>query len=368
MDKIFDIYKLTLAWLNSANGISNQSIKKLFDYFGTASSMWYNLKKETGALTFLSPDIKKYLCDVQDGFEEKLRKKLVQENVFIVTMFDDDYPAKLKHIEGTPYILYCKGDIKAVNDISIAVVGSRKATAYGKWAADKLTGELADYGITIISGLATGIDSIAHRAAIEHGALTVGVIGCGIDIVYPKKNEALYNEIINRGGAVITEYPFGMEPMPGNFPARNRIISGLSDGVLVIEAQEKSGTLITAGHAADQGKDVYAVPGNINSLFSRGTNKLIQDGAKLVMTVDDIFEENIGLKNLIREKKYSGFDTNNLSDPELMVLKALKSGSNTIDEISQETNMNTGAILATMTLLEMKGLIKRVSSDSFALS
>lgn len=355
----------TIAWLNSASGMTNGKIERLLEYFNhSTSDLWFNFEKEKYNITFLKPEVISILVKTKTNFEEKMIKNLYDENAYIVTIYDENYPLKLKQIVGAPYILYYKGRLKNIDDVSIAVVGSRKATAYGKWVAEKLTGELSELKVNIVSGLAAGIDSIAHKTALKAKTKTIGVIGCGIDLVYPKFNEHLYKEIEETGGAVITEYSFGTKPLPYNFHDRNRIISGLSDGVLVIEAQEKSGTLITAGHAANQGREIFAVPGNIDSLYSKGTNALIKDGAKLTTTIDDITEEILELKEIIKMKRKK-FDYSTLSDEEIKIINCLKSGCSTVFDIHEKTNINTGTILSLLTFLEMKGAVLQIQGNSF---
>jgi len=356
--------QITLSWLNSTNGISNGKIEKLLEYFGGVDKIWDNFENEKNNLNLLKPEIIYNLSKTKKTFKENLTNKLAKENASIVTYFDDEYPKKLKNISGSPYILYYKGNLKASNSISIAIVGSRKATEYGIWVTEKFAKELSELGVTIISGLANGIDTVAHKTAIKYNANTIGVIGCGIDIVYPKKNETLFNKILDCDGAVISEYPFGMQPMPSNFPDRNRIISGLSDGVLVIEAQEKSGTLITAGHAANQGREIFAVPGNIDSFFSIGTNLLIKDGAKIVTCIEDIIEEIPELRKIIHKK----LDDNtiiNLNENESKIINSIISNNYTLFDIANNTSMEIGEILGTLTILELKGLIRKTSGERY---
>ena len=360
-----NVNQITLAWLNSVNGIGNGKIQKLLDYFGSPEELWYNFEDERYNLNMLKLENINELIAIKDDFEYKLIKKLIEHNSKITTYFDEDYPRKLRNIDGAPYILYYNGNLNCSNNISIAVIGSRKATSYGKWTAEKLTRELSELGVTIISGLAAGIDTIAHKTALKYNSKTIGSIGCGIDIMYPKKNEELYKAIADAEGAVITEFPFGMEPMAANFPIRNRIISGLSDGVLVIEAQEKSGTLITAGHAANQGREIFAVPGNIDSLYSKGTNALIKDGAKIVTCIDDIIEEILELKDIINKKKK--FSYYNYNESELKIINYLKSGEKTIFDINENTSMEINEILSTLTILEMKNAVKQMPGNKFYL-
>jgi DNA processing protein len=364
MNTYLNLKQVTLAWLNSVNGISNRKIEKLLEYFNGPDELWNNFDTEKNNLSILTPENINNLSKIKCEFPDALQKKLIENDVSLVTYFDDEYPIKLRNIDGAPYILYYKGNISISNSLSIAVVGSRKATDYGAWAAEKLSRELAELGVTIISGLATGIDTIAHKTAIKYNTKTIGVIGCGIDIVYPKNNEILYKKLVEEDGAVITEYSFGMKPMPSNFPDRNRIISGLSDGVLVIEAQQKSGTLITAGHAANQGREIFAVPGNIDSLFSKGTNLLIKDGAKIVTCIDDIVEEIPKLKGMNTSKKKKN-DNDNLSDDEFKIIKFLLSNSATLYEISENLDLKINEILSTLTILELKGLVNKTASGRY---
>ncbi len=204
-----------------------------------------------------------------------------------------DYPERLRNIYDPPKKLYVLGNFKILKEKAIAIVGSRKATEYGKKVAFQISQELTKENINVVSGLAIGIDTYAHLGAIsiQNQASTIAVLGSGIDEMYPKENTELARKIIQTGGCIVSEYPLGTKPNKINFPQRNRIISGLSDGVVVVEASEKSGSLITAEFGIEQGKEIFAVPGNIDNLLSKGTNKLIQDGAKMVLSSKEILEE-----------------------------------------------------------------------------
>jgi DNA processing protein len=260
------------------------------DYFGGAKQVWEadaNKLLSTGLL-----DVKtcnnllehREKIDVQNLAEERARK-----GIQVCTIFDSEYPCLLRNIFNPPIILYYRGVLPVFEHNTIAVVGARRASAYGKNAAVMLAAALAEQGIWVISGAARGIDTAAHRGALKQGR-TVAVLGCGVDVIYPPENGPLLNEIV-QSGAVISEYPPGTPAHPGFFPARNRIISGLSLGTVVVEAAEKSGALITADFALEQGRDVFAVPGSIFSQQSKGTHNLIKQGAKIVGTVEDILEE-----------------------------------------------------------------------------
>lgn len=295
-------------------------------------------------------------------YEKKVRIKGAK----ILTDFDDDYPEVLKSIDDRPMVLYVKGSLVKDDAIAIGIVGSRKSTSYGKWACEKFSGDLAGIGATIISGMASGIDTHAHRAAIDAGGRTIAVLGCGVDVVYPQKNKSLYDEIPS-SGAVVSEFPLGTQPLPYNFPMRNRIISGLSLGIVVIEAQEKSGSLITASYAASQGRDVFAVPGNINSLYSSGTNLLIKDGAKPLLSTADIIEEYTELRSASARMLDKVLDEQSLSETEKKVLRILQGGPQHCDIIALRTGLDISTVLGTLMILEMKETIKELSSRTFAL-
>lgn len=295
-------------------------------------------------------------------YEKKVRIKGAE----ILTDFDDDYPEALKSIDDRPMILYVRGSLKKEDAAAIGIVGSRKATSYGKWACEKISGDLAGLGVTIVSGMASGIDTYAHRAALDSEGRTIAVLGCGVDVVYPQKNKTLYEEI-SSNGAVISEFPLGTQPLPYHFPMRNRIISGLSLGIAVIEAQEKSGSLITASYAASQGKDVFAVPGNINSLYSSGTNLLIKDGAKPLLTTEDIIEEIPVLRSNSRKMFNKGHEKIPLSETEKKVLGVLQEGPLYSDIIALRTGLDISTVLGTLMILEMKETIKELSSRTFTL-
>ena len=226
-----------------------------------------------------------------DSQESSVKGDYMKNNdIKIITLLDKEYPEKLKNIYDKPKVLYAKGNIKLLNEQSVAIVGCRDCSNYGKNIARKLSYSLAKENICIISGLAKGIDTFSHIGALEAGGKTIAVIGSGLDYVYPYENKDLYERILKNDGLIVTEYNLGTKPERLNFPARNRIISGLSDAIVIVEAKEKSGALITAEFALEQGKEVLAVPGNINSINSKGTNCLIKDGAVIVTDYKDVLE------------------------------------------------------------------------------
>ncbi len=337
------------------------------DYFTDLNEFW-NLSNETlMKLEFLSIEVKENI--IQNKKLENITKvlnKIEKENVDTITIYDENYPPSLRYIDDKPLVIFKKGQDLDESNLNIGIVGSRKATAYGKWACEKFTKELVNMGVTIVSGLAQGIDTIAHRTALENNGKTIGVLGCGIDIVYPKKNLNLFNEM-EKNASILSEFPIGTDPIAFNLPQRNRIISGLSLGVVVIEAQEKSGSLITAHHALDQGKDVFALPGNINSIFSGGTNKLIKDGAKPLLTIDDIIEEIYELRALNREIKVAKIDYDSLSETEASIVKLLGQGPIHSDLIAYNLNIDISTINSSLTILELKGIIGELQARVFAL-
>ncbi|GKU24768.1 DNA-processing protein DprA [Clostridium folliculivorans] len=265
----------------------------------------------------------------------KLTTYIIKNNIGLVTYTEDRYPSPLRHIKDAPYCLFYKGDIDILNKkINIAVVGSRKCTSYGREATKFICRELSRYDTCIISGGAYGIDSEAHKSVIENKGVTCGVLGCGIDVIYPAYNKILY-ENIAVNGCLISEFLPGTKPLPYNFPRRNRIISGLSKAVIVVEANEKSGSLITANYALDQGKDVLAVPGTIYSPQSKGTNKLIRDGATSILDTITLLE---GLDINMKKNK-------NFSDTlKAQIIRLLNDKPTHIDEIIRNTDIDTSMI------------------------
>lgn len=281
-------------WLSSLPGIGSVRSQQLLELFGSPRNLWYAKKRELEKVHFLTGGMINQIT----GFPlkvlaEKHLETIHKYNIRVVRIIDESYPLLLKNIYDPPIVIYVRGILDA-DEKAIAVVGSRNATAYGNIIAGVLAGEITRQGITVVSGMAKGIDSSAHKGALKSGGKTIAVLGCGPDIVYPPENHQLMERIIH-SGAIITEYVPGTPPIRGNFPARNRIISGISMGVAVVEANEKSGSLITAEFALEQGREVFAVPGNVNSGNSTGTNRLIRDGAKIVTDVKDIFEELNGI-------------------------------------------------------------------------
>ena len=291
-------------------------------------------------------------------------EKLERHGVKTFTCRDEGYPARLKQIYDYPPILYVKGTILPQDEWCLAIVGTRKATVYGRQAAEEIAADLARNKITIVSGLARGIDSIAHRGALEAGGRTIAVFGCGLDIVYPSENASLAQTITDNG-ALLSEFPLGAEPRRENFPLRNRIMSGLSLGVLVVEAGDTSGAMITARLALEQNREVFAVPGSILSPTSRGTNNLIQEGAKLIRDYTDILEE-LNLRAVAHQIEVK--EVIPASDTESLLLKLLSAEPIHIDEVCRSSGLPIATVSSTLAMMELKGMVRQVGTMNYILS
>lgn len=346
-----------LIWLNSINGIGNATIEKLLWHFGSFEVLWNAPVNEIMNVPNVRKKVLEKLIDLRNiDYLKKCKERISSKKVVCMDRSDDIYPESLKNIPDPPQLLYKKGKIIKGDRNAIAIIGSRKCTSYGKNIAYKFAKELASYGVTIVSGMAYGIDSAAHRGALDGGGRTIAVLGCGVDICYPKSNANLMRDIIENG-AVLSEYFLGTNPTPGNFPRRNRIISGLSKGVLVVEAGLKSGTLITVDCALEQGKEVFSIPGNINCSVSQGTNKLIKEGAKPVTCVEDILEE-FNIQKQMREN--DNIDLG-LSDTERKVLEiVMKKQPIHMDMIGSILDLDAGTLNSIVTILEIKEIIEQL--------
>jgi len=287
---------------------------------------------------------------------EKILKELKKKKIEFITLREKDYPRLLKEIYAPPPVLFYQGKIKA-EEYSLAVVGTRKTSNYGRQVVPQIVKPLAENKITIVSGLALGIDSLAHQATLQATGRTIAVLGAGLDKIYPQSNQKLADKIIDSGGLLLSEFPPATIPLKGNFPRRNRIISGLALGTLVIEAPEKSGALITAYYSLEQNREVFAVPGSIFSKNSAGTNKLIKLGAKAVTKAQDILEA-LNLKSSIRylENKKIIPETKE----EKIILKILTNESLHIDKIIEWSKLESSVVNSTLALMEIKGLVKNI--------
>ncbi len=347
--------------LNAHPKIGSQTIKKVLAAFPDLEKMWQRAEPEI--LRNFEPKIADLVIEARSQFDpERELERLKKYDIGYITMSDKDYPDLLNEVHDCPAVLYVKGNIAALKMPSIAIVGSRRYTSYGKRVARQLAASCVEAGLSVVSGLALGIDGEAHRAVVENGGITVGVLACGVDKIYPGSHTELAREIIKSGGAIISEQPPGTEAFKQNFPARNRIIAGLSLGTLVIEAAEKSGALITAYCALEYNREVLAVPGNIDSEFSKGCNLLIQKGAKLVAKIEDVLEE-FNLEARKVESRVKAMAP--LTEDEDRIITLLGSGERHVDELVSETRVNIIALNSALTTLEMKGMIENVGGGRY---
>jgi len=361
-------------WLSSIPALGSVRGRKLLDYFGTPEEIWRASKQSLQKVPELGPILVDRLLDeTLRSNAQKHMSYMAKNNIDAIVLNDISYPTLLKEIYDPPLVLFKRGRLE-VNKC-VAVVGSRKASDYGLKVAKELAYGLARNGINVVSGLARGIDSKAHEGAIDASGITTAVLGCGVDVIYPPENERLFNKILS-SGALVSEYLPGFPPLPGNFPARNRIISGLCSGVIVIEANEKSGSLITANFALEQGRDVFAIPGNLGNMNSKGTNKLIREGAKLVTCVDDILEEinffdleNKVIKHKLKEKapKSVSISIDNLEDDEKKIVTSLLIEELHIDELSKKTGLEMKTLNSLLIMLELAGYVEQRAGKFFSL-
>jgi len=344
--------------LNLTPGVGSTLIQRLLDRFKTPEAVFHAPTKELLKVEGLG---EKVAGEIRKGPLEKVVERelylLKEAGGKIVTLKDDAYPKRLRDIYDPPALLYVRGELKKEDELAISIVGSRKTSPYGRWITEKIGQELARHGVTVVSGMARGIDSLAHWGAISGGGRTIAVLGCGVDVIYPSENRKLFEKIIDRG-AVISEFPMGSPPEGGHFPKRNRIISGLSLGVVVVQASEKSGSLITAGYALEQGREVFAVPGNVGAEGSRGTNQLIKEGAKMVESSEDILEEILPQwrreDEVLREVKRPEED---LIEEERILYELLGETPTHIDVMIRESRFDPGKVSSLLLDLELKGLI-----------
>ncbi|MFH0826379.1 MAG: DNA-processing protein DprA, partial [Candidatus Omnitrophota bacterium] len=341
-------------------------LKRLLEIFGTPENILKASSRQLAAAAGIGEKIAQKINSLKDEDLERelaLAKKL---NLRIVTLEDKDYPANLKHIPDPPIVLYIKGSIQREDRLAIGIVGSRRATFYGLTQAERFASELSERGLTIVSGLARGIDTCAHKGALKRGGRTLAVMGSGFRHIYPEENIGLAEDI-SKSGAVISEFSFDTPPLKENFPCRNRVISGLSLGVLVAEAAQTSGALITADFALEQGREVFALPGKVDSPNSIGALGLIKEGAKLVSCVDDILEElNLGTV-LPREAapQLALRQNPDLREAEHLVYNLISKDSVLLDDIVEKTNMDISKISDILLRLQLKRLVQQLPGKQF---
>ena len=338
---------------------------QLESYFGDLEAAWKATSGEIKHAGLDSPALRA-IGEWRDKINPDAElEKLERQHIRVLTCKDKDYPRRLREIYDYPPVLYIKGLLLPEDDWCLAVVGTRRATIYGKQVTGEIVTDMVRSRITIVSGLAKGIDTIAHRSALEAGGRTIAVMASGMDIIYPAENINLAESIMEHG-ALISEYPLGAKPRAENFPRRNRILSGLSMGVLVTEADEDSGAMITARDALEQDREVFAVPGSILSPSSRGTNHLIQAGeAKLVNKYTDILEE-LNLTTVARQIEMREILPE--SETETLLLKQLSAEPSHIDEVCQRSGLPAATVSSTLAMMELKGLVKQVGTMNYVLS
>lgn len=355
-------------------GIGPLRFKLLLDYFGSGERAW---RAETK--TLIKIRLGEKLTAKFDHFRNTFPlddyiKDLEKKKIKVVTVKDKEYPDLLSHISDAPFLIYVRGDMTVLNDPPtggaprIGVVGTRKITGYGEEVTKKITRELVLAGVTIVSGMAYGVDTAAHETAIANGGKTIAVLGCGADIIHPRANTALYWQIVKKSGAVISEFPAGMYAEKGLFPARNRIISGLSLGVVVTEGAFDSGALITARYAGEQGREVFAVPGPITSEMSSAPTILLKQGAKLVTEAKDILEElKINPKSKLQiTNKIQNPNFQNLSKEEKIIIDLLQNESLHFDEIVKKSEIDASRLGSILTMMEMKKIISNQGGGMYS--
>ncbi|MFH1563239.1 MAG: DNA-processing protein DprA [Nitrospirota bacterium] len=353
--------------LNMITGIGPMRFATLLKHFGSPQAILSANASNLSQVKGIGPQLAQRIIEEKDKVKVDAElEKVEKEGVTVLTLDSEDYPMNLKSIYDPPPVLYLKGKLQPDDRLSIAMVGSRAATTYGKTIAERLAAELVHAGFTIISGLARGIDVASHRSAIDSNGRTIAVLGCGIDIIYPPENKKLFYEIIEHG-AIITEFPIGTPPEKFNFPQRNRIISGLSLGTVIVEAPLKSGALITADCALEQNREVFAVPGSVGSRLSQGTHQLIKQGAKLTESAEDIIEElelfRDALKNIPQVKKNTEIALSTDEDKLYQFISSIEPQH--IDTISCLSQMTAAQVAGVLIQLEIKGVIKQLMGKRF---
>lgn len=354
-------------WLaiNTIPDLGPVTIKKLVDHFGSIDKVWQAEPQAFSQIEGLNRKaLNSFLNNRNNVNPEAELEKIAGINV--VTLEDETYPELLKHIYDPPPVLYFKGELARPDEKTLAIVGTRKASRYGLEFAKKLASDLAGYGIMIVSGLAAGIDTAAHQGALEASGKTLAVFGCGVDYIFPSDNRELASKI-EKSGALVSEFPLGTKTERSHFPRRNRIISGLSLGVIVVEGHYDSGAMITAKQALDQGREVFAVPGNVELEQSKGPHWLIKQGAKLVESVEDVLEE-LNIKKMPNAEcrmTNEGVPAAQLSDEEKRVVAILSKEPKMIDKIAQETGFSAPQTASILMVLEVKNIVQQYPGQSY---
>jgi len=346
-------------WLgfNLVRGIGPMRLRALLNVFGDVKTAWHASEQMLRELHLDQRALRNLLkTRKQEDLDEVLRR-VERSNAHVLTWESPDYPTLLSQIPDAPPVLFVRGELTPTDEWSVAIVGTRKATVYGREVAYRLASNLASQAVTIVSGLARGIDGIAHKAALDVKGRTIAVLGCGVDYIYPAEHRALARRIVENG-ALVSDYPLGTRPEAANFPARNRIISGLSQGVIVIEAGNRSGALITADFAADHGREVFAVPGSILSPASVGCNRLLRDGAAIVTEARDVLET-LHFDQLAEQQVARAILPDN--EIEAAILDQLSAEPCHLDILSRDLEIPVKEVSSTLVMMELKGMTRQVS-------
>ncbi len=349
---------------NIVRGIGPVRLRALLDYFGDVEQAWHAPSQELVSAGLDRRSVESLLAARSAIDLDQELERIRDDGVRLLTWQSPGYPRLLLQIHDPPPVLYVKGSIVENDAWAVAVVGTRRASSYGREVTRQLAASLARSGITIVSGMARGIDGEAHRAALEAGGRTIAVLGCGVDVIYPPEHRNLAAEIAAHG-ALVSDYPMGTKPEGRNFPPRNRIISGLSLGVLVVEAGRRSGAHITADFAAEQGRDVFAVPGSILARGSAGTNRLVQDGAKVVLGPEDILEE-LNLTMVVEQVEAR--QVLPADETEAVLLSHLSTEPVHVDELQRQLELPIAQVSSTLALMELKGMVRQVGSMKYIIA
>ncbi len=349
-------------WFANIKGITNKRKIEIREKLDEARSLFYMEEVQMEQLDLTSKEIEYLIESIKKWKVEQEYRMMLKKDVTFVPIWHKAYPKKLKEIYGPPYALYLKGRLPVPEKKSVAIVGSRECSQYGYSMAKEFAAELAKAGVQIISGMARGIDSVSQKSALSAGGTSFAVLGCGVDRCYPREEIGLYTELIEQGG-ILSEYPIGTEPLKQHFPARNRIISGMADAVLVMEAKEKSGSLITADMALEQGKDVYALPGPVNSALSQGCNNLIKQGADILLSPEILLKEwGISHEDLVKNDR---LPKKLLEQPENMVYSCLDLHPQNLGQLLHKTSLSIPELLDILMRLEVMGMIKEISKNYY---
>jgi DNA processing protein len=347
-------------------GVGPRIRQALLEYFGDPATVLAAPLSELKVVKGVGTKLGKVIEQAREEIDlEPLEIFCHERGIRIITEQEQEYPRALLEIVDPPGVLFLRGSLRPTDALAIAIVGTRHATAYGKQQAERLAGGLARAGMTVVSGLARGIDAAAHRGALQAGGRTLAVLGSGVSNIYPPEHVELAGQVV-AGGALLSESPPESPPLPGAFPQRNRIITGMSLGVIVVEAAQRSGALISARHAMEQGREVFAVPGRVDSRVSGGCHRLIRDGAKLVESVDDVLEELGPMVEAAPQPDGSQVRRPaelQLNEVERKVLDQIDTAPTDIDTIMTAADLPVPRVLATLSVLEMKRLIRRVSGN-----